>query len=410
MPPSALSISTALRARLDAGAPNLPVDELDRPELARHPGRALDLVDGRGEVVARGIADPENGVLRVLSRDPDEVLDDRWLRSRLEAALALRRDLGLLSPGGVVDSAFRLVHGEGDGLGGFLVEVFGDFVIQYVYARGLREWGRRVAVALAETASSWNLRTSGGTPWPRGVLQKVRSKDAARPGKPVQSVVHGESPPEKYLVRENGVPFEIHPLAGLNVGLFTDMREHRWRLGRFAPGARVLNAFAYTGSLSVAVALRGAREVTSVDLSSGVLRWARENFRHAGIDAEAHRFEVSDVGKFLRRARDRAEVYDLVILDPPTYSAARAAAWSMKRDLPDLVSAALAVTAPGGILWLGVNRRQLSGTDLDRQITAGARAAGRDLVLLERGGLPPDSPTVFSYPESEYLKLRILRA
>jgi 23S rRNA (cytosine1962-C5)-methyltransferase len=318
--------------------------------------------------------------------------------------------LGLLPAGAPPDGAFRLVHGEGDGLSGFLIDAYGEFLIQYVLARGLREWGRRLAEAICRGAEARGLKTAAGQPWPRGVLQKVRDKGAAKPGKPVQSTVCGEEPPPKYQVHENGVPFEIHPLAGLNVGLFTDMREHRWRIGRFARGARVLNTFAYTGSLSVAAAMQGAAHVTSVDLSSGVLKWAEENFRLAGLDPARHRFEASDTLRFLEAAARAGERFDLVILDPPTFSAARAASWSMRQDLEALIASAVSLLPRGGILWFSGNSHQLSEQDIDLQIEHGARAAGRELALLETGGLPPDYPTPPALPKARYLKLRILRA
>src|SRR5262249_21744218 len=154
---------------------------------------------------------------------------------------------------------------------------------------------------------------------------------------------------------ELGIPFEVHLLGGLNVGLFCDMREHRRNLGRFVAGRRVLNTFAYTGAISVAAARAGASAVTSVDLSSGVLAWARENFRLSGFsDGDPRfRFEVSDVRRFLTRARDRGETYDTIILDPPTVSAARASQWSMKKDYPELIALATTLLPPGGgILWI----------------------------------------------------------
>ena len=407
--PSAITLSSELIARLDSGSPVISIDQLSQASPTADPGRTLELISSVGEFISWGIADPENGVIRILARDIEDRPDDRFLINRVRNAMKLRQRLGLIPVDSSIKNAFRLIHGEGDGLSGFYSDVYGDFVIQYVLARGLREWGRRLAGAIASVAQELDLCTEEGTPWPRGVLQKVRGKGSARPGKPVQSVVHGEEPPEKLLVEDNGVRFEIHPLAGLNVGLFNDMREHRWRLGRFARNATVLNTFAYTCSLSVAAALNGAREVTSVDLSSGVLKWARENFRLAGLDADQHHFEVADISRFLQQAKKEGKLYDLVILDPPTYSAARASSWSMKRDLADMISKALALIPDGGILWFCGNSYQLSDQELTLRIAAGARNAGRCLALLESGGLPPDFPTPIAFKESRYLKLRIFR-
>ncbi len=375
---------------------------MDSPGPALEPGRPLDLVTSRGALLGRGVADPENDVIRILTRDPDEPLDGGFLLRRARAALALRASLGLIDG----RSAFRLINGEGDGLSGFAVDAFGPFFVSYVYARGLKDWGRRLAAAIVEAVGPSGMGPEGAPI--RGILQKVRTKESARPGKPDQEVVWGDEPPEKWVVHEGGVPHELHLLSGLNVGLFTDMREHRQRLGRFARGKAVLNTFAYTGALSVAAALAGAREVVSVDLSSGVLKWARENFRLAGLEPDRYRFESADVLRFLKSEKEAGRKFDFVILDPPTYSAARAADWSMKKDYPELIAAALALIPPGGVLWVSANVRGGKPEDLEGQIAHAAALAGRHPRVLEVGGLPPDYPTPVSYPEGRYLKLYIL--
>lgn len=405
----ALTVSGDLIPRLLSGPPQIPLSHLGDSDLCRQAGRPLELVGSDGQFVGYAISDPENGVLRLYSLDSDDRPDDRLLARRLREAFLLRRQLGLISENSVVDSAFRLVNGDGDRLSGFILEVYGEFVIQYALAKGLQDWGRRLAQALASVAGEFGLKNRDGSAWPRGVVQKLRTKGSARPGKPTQSVVYGESPPESYLVLENGVPFEVHPLAGLNVGLFTDMREHRWRLGRFTDGARVLNLFAYTGALSVASVLGGASRVTSVDLSSGVLKWAKANFGHAGLDPEGHAFVTSDVGQFLKREVHSGGQYDFVIMDPPTYSAARAASWSLKKDLSSLVERVLAILADRGVFWLAVNRHQMSHSELDREILTASERAGRRLHLIESGGLPPDAPRDFTDRDADYLKVRIFR-
>jgi 23S rRNA (cytosine1962-C5)-methyltransferase len=208
------------------------------------------------------------------------------------------------------------------------------------------------------------------------------------------------------VVRERGVPFEVHPLGALNVGLFTDMREHRRHIGRFTSGRRVLNTFAYTGALSVAAALAGASEVTSVDLSTGVLAWAEENFRLSGLDPgePRFRFEASDVRRYLEKAVEAGRQYDTIIFDPPTVSAARASSWSMKRDYPDLIALGAKLLPPsGGLLWVSGNPRR--GPSVTEHLVLGLQRAGRRGAVLELGGLPPDYPTPPRWLESRYLEV-----
>jgi 23S rRNA (cytosine1962-C5)-methyltransferase len=211
------------------------------------------------------------------------------------------------------------------------------------------------------------------------------------------------------VVHELGIPYELHLRGALNVGLFTDMREHRRNIGRFASGRRVLNTFAYTGALSVAAARAGASAVTSVDLSGGVMAWARENFRLSGLDPgnDRYRFETSDTRRYLERQRADGAEFDMIILDPPTVSAARASQWSMKKDYPDLIAlAARLLPSSGGVLWVSGNPRR--GPGIVDHVNEGLRRVDRRGAVLELGGLPPDYPTPPPWPEARYLEVCLL--
>ncbi len=312
--------------------------------------------------------------------------------ARVERALALRRTLGLAGE----RSAYRLVHGAGDGLPGFAADVLGPWAVLYVYSRAFVPYGQLLARAAIEQAGL------------RGVVVKVRSRGAASQQRVKQETV-GEAPPETLVVEERGVPFEVHPGRGLNTGLFTDMREHRHGLARFVAGKAVLNGFAYTGTLSVVAARAGASSVTTVDLSSGVLGWARDNFRLSGLDpgAPAFRFEASDMSRFLKDEGRAGRRFDVILLDPPAFSAARGAAFAIDRDYPDLITKACRLLADGGLLWLACNART---SDLVALAHDGIRHARRAAALLELGGLPPDHPTVTAQPEDRYLQVGLFRA
>jgi 23S rRNA (cytosine1962-C5)-methyltransferase len=236
-----------------------------------------------------------------------------------------------------------------------------------------------------------------------GVVLKLRARDSAQNA--IKQEVIGEAPPESMVVQEHGVPYEVHLMSGLNVGLFTDMREHRARLSRFVRGRSVLNLFSYTGSLSVVAARSGATKVTSVDLSSGVHRWARTNFELSGLPADLHHCDTHEISGFMRNSARDGDRFDVIIIDPPTYSAARAGAWSMRKDYPDLIVKACTLLSPAGILWLAANARDLPPlAELAREALLRAKRSGR---LLEVGSLPPDYPTLMAQPEDRYLQVSI---
>jgi 23S rRNA (cytosine1962-C5)-methyltransferase len=358
-------------------------------------GEHVALAGPDGAELGLAIADPDNARLRVLAVPDDGFarLDGALLGWRVERALAWRRQLGLPGP----DHAYRLVHGAGDGLPGFACDVLGRTAVVYAYGEGLRPLGRQLAEAVIGFAGL------------EGAVVKLRARGGTSdPAHEVAQDVVGRAPPERVVVTEHGVPFEVHPLGGLNTGLFTDMREHRRGLARFAPGRRVLNLFSYTGALSVTCARAGAAAVTSVDTSTGVHAWARENFARSGLGGAARwRFEAGDAGRFLARALRDKERYDLVLIDPPTFSTARGAPWALERDYPALIAQAARAIPPDGLLWLAANSHELAS--LAKLAAKGLRLAGRSAAIVEQGGLPPEYPTLAAQPHDRYLQVCVLR-
>jgi 23S rRNA (cytosine1962-C5)-methyltransferase len=397
MPLFGVTLTAAGEQRLAAAPPQLALSDLE-PGTALEPGRPVRLLDARGKTLATGVADPENDVVRVWARGDDaRAPDAAFFRERLAPAFALRRTLGLADG----ESAYRLVNAEGDGLSGLAADVYGAYAVVTALSRGLVGHARLLAEA------AMKLLPESGLPL-RGAVLKTRLKGSGNTPERAKDDVVGEAPPEKLVVRERGVPFEVHLRGGINVGLFTDMREHRAGLARFVRDKRVLNTFAYTGALSVAAARAGAAAVTSVDLAAGPLAWARANFELSGLDPAAHRWEVSDVFRFLEAEAARRATHDVVILDPPTVSGARAALWAQKRDYPELIAAACAVLPEaGGHLWISSNTHK--GPSVLRHVEAGMALAKRPAQILELGGLPPDYPTPLDWPAARYLEVCQLR-
>ena len=354
-------------------------------------GEHVRITDHNGDEIGIAIHDPDNARLRVMA-----VLDDGFPRIdgaligwRVERALKWRRELGLVGP----TNAYRIVHGAGDGLPGLSADVLGATAVVYAYGEGLKQLGKQVAEAIVGCAKL------------DGAVVKLRARGGAR--EVTQDIV-GKAPAESLVVTEHDVPFEVHPLGGLNHGLFTDMREHRRGLGRFAAGKRVLNLFSYTGALSVTCARAGAASVTSVDTSQGVQAWARGNFGRSGFGDDARwKFETGDAVRFLARAAKDKERYELVIIDPPTFSTARGAPWTLDRDYPKLIAQAAGVIPSDGVLLLAANTHELGS--LAKLALKGVREAGKSASIVEQGGLPPEYPTVAAQPHDRYLQVCVLR-
>lgn len=409
MPLLGINVNDAGENHLAAGHPQLSLSVVV-PGQGIEPGRPVRLLSGLGDELGVGVCDPENELIRVweetAAADGGRAREQPWrelgapfFKARVQQALALRQTLGLVD--GV--SCYRLVNAEGDGLSGLTLDIYGEFGVATGQSRGLSGHAR----LLAETALVQLPAAGVGL---RGVVVKTRPKATDAPPARAKDVVVGEDPPAKLIARERDIPYELHLRGGFNVGLFTDLREHRAGLGRFVGrGARVLNTFAYTGSLSLAAARAGAGTVTSVDLASGPLAWARENFRLSGLDpsAPAFRWEVCDVLRFIDAELERHAEYDVVILDPPTVSGARATSWAQKRDYPELIAAAARLMPAGGHLWISSNTHR--GPSVMKHVEAGLALARRRAVVLETGGLPPDYPTPAAWPAARYLEVCQLR-
>jgi 23S rRNA (cytosine1962-C5)-methyltransferase len=384
---AAFTLDETTAAILRRGTPTLPLDRVKGAAQAE-PGQPMRLLDPQNQLVAIGVADPDNELLRVLAGAPT-TLDLAFFKKRVTRALELRKSLGLGEDG----DAFRLLNSEGDGVSGFTCDVFGEWAVVWAYARGLMTMGKMVGQAVKDVLGL------------KGVVVKLRPKGGVKAGQLKQDIV-GEQPPESIQVKELGQKYEVHLLAGLNVGLFLDMREQRRGLGRFVKGRNVLNTFCYTGSLSVTAAVAGAASVTSVDLSGGVLRWAEENFRLAGFDTSdpRWRFVTSDVGKYLKQEKQKNGRFGAIILDPPTFSTARASSWSIRDDYPDLIALAMdVIDDSGGFVFVASNEQRGRGP-LAHIDDALARSSRRARVL-ETAGLPPDFCTHPAYPDGRYLEI-----
>jgi 23S rRNA (cytosine1962-C5)-methyltransferase len=213
---------------------------------------------------------------------------------------------------------------------------------------------------------------------------------------------------EQVEVVENGVRYAVRPLAGLSVGLFLDMREVRAWLREVAAGRRVLNLFAYTCAFGVCAMLGGATRVLNLDLSKTYLDWGKLNYQLNSLAVDDHDFVFGDAVDWLARFARRDTRFDVVIVDPPSFSTGPSGAFSVERDYARLAEAAARVVAPGGMLLSATNHAGLSDQQFERRLGAGLAAAGRRGQLRHRWHEPlPDFP--IAPGGRPYLKVRALQ-
>jgi 23S rRNA (cytosine1962-C5)-methyltransferase len=382
--------------RVRGGIPFIAIEELEASGANLVDGEALGLVDAGGVLFGFGLVDLLNGLIRTLPAEPDDEFGPDWFRRRVARALTHRGRLRLTGE----HSCYRLVNGEGDGLSGFLIDVYARHVIIHTFTPAFDEWVDWIAEAVALEQR------------PHSVISKVRPPGETPTGKIPHRLLFGDEPPRSLVVEEDRVKYEVHLTAGLNTGLFVDMRDARRRLRDHVHGQRVLNTFSYTGSFSVVAAMGGAKSVTSVEFATGNLAWERTNFGLNELDADEpkYRFVRSDVFEFLKAARRKGQLFDVVILDPPAATAVPGRRWFMKSDYDRLIAHALGVTTRGGLLMVAASSLQSRPEEVEKQIRKAAQQSDRRLRLLYNVGLPPDFPTQMIHPPSRYLKCYFLIA
>ncbi len=313
------------------------------------------------------------------------------LRESIEHALARR--WGLAHREDV--TAFRLVNEAGDWLRGIAVDAYADWLVLHVYSAEIEAELERVLDALSLLGY-------------RGIYVKRRPKqanvivDAQQSDLAPSMPLRGEPAPDPLVVLEHGVPYRVRLGEGLSTGLFLDQRENRRRVRELAQNATVLNLFAYSCAFTVAAAAGGARASLSVDASKRAIERGRENLEGAGLATAAHRFLVADVFEALEDLARRRERFDLVCVDPPTYSTTRASRWKSGSDWPRLAALAFAVLAPGGRLLACSNDRRLRQNELRRHVHEGARIAKIELAQMKDLPCPADFPAPFG--EEAHLK------
>jgi len=305
-----------------------------------------------------------------------------YVGEHLRTALATRLSC-LLDPG---VEALRLLTGQHEGVPGLVVEAFGPVLILDV------QQGRfQGNTDLLRHIGHWYVRTLGVSSVYLRESPRDRSGSQSRPSDPeLLTPLVGQPADDEFVIQERGLRFRIRPMSGSNVGLFLDQRENRRRIRELADGRRVLNLFAYTCGFSVAAAAGGAASVTSVDLSKSRLEVGKENFAINGLPLDPHSFVCSEVFAYFVRAKRQGRLFDLVILDPPTFARAKhpRRSFTLEKDLRPLVTEALALLAPGGVLLLSTNSRKASKRWLLDQV--GAAAGPRPFTVTGAPPLPDD--------------------
>ena len=286
-------------------------------------------------------------------------------------------------------TAFRLFNQEGDGFGGLTVDLYGDYAVFSWYNSYVYQIRKVISEAFRQVF-----------PELLGAYEKIRFK-----GLDYESAhVYGQEAPDFFTVLENGVLYQVFMNDGLMTGIFLDQHEVRGSLvDGLAMGKSLLNMFSYTAAFSVAAAMGGASQTTSVDLAKRSRELSQAHFQANGLSTDAHRFIVMDVFEYFKYAKRKGLTYDVIVLDPPSFARNKKQTFSVAKDYHKLISQSLEILNPGGIIIASTNAANVSRQKFTEQIDKGF--AGRSYQILNKYGLPADFAYNKKDESSNYLKV-----
>jgi 23S rRNA (cytosine1962-C5)-methyltransferase len=376
-----LQVSADLASALANGHPWIYRDHLPQA-LDVEPGTWVRIVSGGWSGI--GICDPGSALaVRMYSRE--QVPDAAWFSASVQRAK--RRRAPLLEDGAT--TAYRLLNGEGDGLPGIVVDVYGPIAVL------------RLDSAVLVKLVPWIVDAVQSHVEVKGICQKTTAG---------LEILSGRPPPDRLVVSEHGLRFFADIGSGQKTGLFLDHRENRQAVERWARDKTVLNLFSYTGGFSLYAARGGARRVTSVDRAPDAMARARDNVELNGFDPEIFEFVTGDAMLHLEQLGREGKRFDIVISDPPSFARNRMQRQRALRAYERLHTLALGVLAPGGLFAAASCTSQVDSEAFKATVAKAAARLERPLQIVMEAGQAIDHPVMLGHPEGRYLKFVALRS
>ena len=349
-------------------------------------GDLVDVFDNKDNFLAVGHYQPGSIAVRILSFEQVNP-DISFFRKRICKAVSYRKSIGIT--GNPDLNVYRLIHGEGDGLPGLIVDFYNGVAVIQMHSVGFYRIRKDIAELLVEILKDQIVAVYNKS---EGTLPHMSGVEA------VNEYLYGTSAPA--VVTENGYRFKIDWTTGQKTGFFIDQRDNRKLLGKFTEGRSVLNMFGYTGGFSV-YAMRNASAVHTVHSSFPAIELANENIRlNFGDDNRHESFQV-DAFDYLNDIKNK---YDLIILDPPAFAKHNNVLANALQGYKRLNMKAIEQIKPGGIIFTFSCSQVVTKENFKKSVFAAAANTGRNVRILYQMSQPPDHPVNIYHPESEYLK------
>lgn len=347
-------------------------------------GDVVELRKNSGEFLGKGFYNPNSLIAFRLLTTQDEDIDFQFYKSRIEESLALRKKLFNNA------ESFRLVYGESDFLPGLIIDKYNDYYSIQTFAYGMDKHITLICDVLDSIFK------------PIGIIRRDESTLRLLEGLPeFKEVVRGKIEPT--IVTENELNYQVDLFEGQKTGFFLDQRENRFALRRYVKNAKVLDCFCNDGGFALNAGLAGATNVLGLDISETAVKRAQQN---AGLNqlADVCKFQKSDVFDFLKSIDEK---YDVVILDPPSFTKSKKNITTAKLGYKQINTNAIRLLKRGGILASASCSHHIDEALFLEIIIKSAKEAGKKIRLLEWRGASPDHPVLPAMPETKYLKFGI---
>ena len=365
-------------------------NEIERMEADPAPGGLVEVVRQDRRLVGIGCYNPHSLIAVRMLTDKREPIDRAFFVTRLRHALILRKRL-------YPDyESFRVVHGESDDLPGLIVDKYEDCLALQTLCLGIDLMKETIADALEEVFH------------PRCIVERNESNLREREGLPMRSgVLRGEAPPA-VTIREADLRFEVDLLGGQKTGFYFDQRENRLFVRRFAPGARILDAYCHAGAFSLHAVKAGAGAVLGLDVAPEAVERARRNALLNDLEGRCQ-FETMEAGAAMESLHAASERFDLVVLDPPSFTRTKKNVPSARRGYEEVNRKAIRILKRGGILATASCSFHITDETFLACVQEAAFKTQRVLRLLEWRSQAPDHPILPSMPETRYLKFGVFQ-
>lgn len=358
-------------------------------------GGIVQVLDARNRQLGVGYVNLRSKIaIRYLTRRQEDVTNPEFWRGRITAAHQYR--VARYAGNGGLPGAYRLVHGEADGLPGLIVDVYKDFAVVQFLALGLEPWREVLVEAIRETLVV------------RGIFERSDSTVRRLEGLKEQTgLLWGDAPLDVLSWEDDGAVILADIKSGAKTGLFLDQQENQKAAARQAVGRDVLNCFSYTGLFGIRAAYAGAKSVTDVEISPQFNALCDEHWSRSS-QTVPHTTVTENVFDYLRALEAKRYKTDMIILDPPAFTKNRASREPAMRGYNEINRLALRMLRPDGVLATCSCSHHLTMDEFQSVVEGAARNSGRTLRLIERRGQSPDHPILLNAPESEYLKCLLL--